>query len=330
MKKYKIIDMANGQIIDNVCSGNGKAALKKFCQGLTSTGSYEYHKLESGVWELSTSYGRYFQAEEVKGGEEVRRMLRDTPMEWRITTRIKQKSTMEEEQKAILQAMERFKDSILALYPGTAMGRSFREGLDGSLGATLFTDSEKFGFYSTRNTDGTWKRYTQFLFCGTVEEAKKRIEEMARNAEGRNEDAEKITAAASRAKSNSDPLGGYCSKAEFCDGSTAEYRAELYGSDRKRLQVFEIGERIRDAEKEHPGLPVVLIYEDNVIEDKSMSFEVAEFLDYRIPSENNAFASREEFREYLEEHFNGDQERVQEELEKTDPYWVDAILLRVY
>ena len=73
MKKYKIIDMANGQIIDNVCSGNGKAALKKFCQGLTSTGSYEYHKLESGVWELSTSYGRYFQAEEVKGGEEVRR-----------------------------------------------------------------------------------------------------------------------------------------------------------------------------------------------------------------------------------------------------------------
>ena len=67
MKAFEITDMANGQVVDKVCSGNGKAALKKFRQGLSSTGFYEYHRLETGVWELSASYGRYFQAKEVKG-----------------------------------------------------------------------------------------------------------------------------------------------------------------------------------------------------------------------------------------------------------------------
>lgn len=69
MKEFMIIDMVNGQPIEKVASGNGKTALRKFRRGLLSTGFYEYHKTASGVWELSASYGRYFQAREMKRAE---------------------------------------------------------------------------------------------------------------------------------------------------------------------------------------------------------------------------------------------------------------------
>ena len=70
MKTFEIIDMINGQAVDTVSSNNGKNALRKFRRCLLSTGFYEYHKLESGIWELSASYGRYFQAREKKSQEQ--------------------------------------------------------------------------------------------------------------------------------------------------------------------------------------------------------------------------------------------------------------------
>ena len=70
MKTFQIVDMINGQVVDTVSSGNGKTALRKFRRWLLSTGFYEYCKLESGIWELSASYGRYFQAREKKPQEQ--------------------------------------------------------------------------------------------------------------------------------------------------------------------------------------------------------------------------------------------------------------------
>ena len=64
MKNFIIKD-SRGEEIMSVSAGNGKTALKHFRQSCTSTGIYEIRKLE-GVWTLSTSFGAYYTAQEVR------------------------------------------------------------------------------------------------------------------------------------------------------------------------------------------------------------------------------------------------------------------------
>lgn len=64
MKSFDIV--SNGQALERIRARDGRSALKKFRKGLLSTGFYEYGKLGDGSWELSASYGRYYQAKEVR------------------------------------------------------------------------------------------------------------------------------------------------------------------------------------------------------------------------------------------------------------------------
>lgn len=65
MKKiFRITDRVNGQVVTNMEAGNGKAALRKFLRGFTSSGFYEIRK-EDGLWTLTSSYGSWFTAEPV-------------------------------------------------------------------------------------------------------------------------------------------------------------------------------------------------------------------------------------------------------------------------
>lgn len=62
MKKiFNITDCNNGQIVARIETNNGKNALRKFRNGLMSTGFYEIHK-RCNRWVLSSSYGAYFVA----------------------------------------------------------------------------------------------------------------------------------------------------------------------------------------------------------------------------------------------------------------------------
>lgn len=256
---------------------------------------------------------------------EEKKMLRDTPMEWRVTVTVKSESTKEEEKEALLQDVEALKDSILGIYPETKIGRSFEERLDGSLAASVCMEHERFGLYSYEYTDGRWERFSQILFSGTVEEIKRRLADMALNTKGKG--SQRDTVGISCIKM--DHFGRYCTTAKLRDRSIAEYKAELHGRDAKRLRVFKLEEILRDAGEKHPGLPVVLIHRNKVVQYYDISSEVTDFLDYRDPSfDKRPFTSREEFREYLGELFEGDQERVQKEFEKAEPYWTEAVLIR--
>lgn len=62
MKSFDIV--SNGQVLERICAHDGRSALKKFRKGLMSTGFYEYGKTKDGFWELSASYGMYYQAKE--------------------------------------------------------------------------------------------------------------------------------------------------------------------------------------------------------------------------------------------------------------------------
>lgn len=266
---------------------------------------------------------RYIRGKE-REKEMEKKLLKDTPMEWRIMIDVRTKSEMEEEKTAILQAMEKLSDSVSSFYPDIAVGRCFEECLDGSLRAYVRTSSKRFGICSTSDNGGVWKRFSQFLFRGTVREVKKLLTDMAWNGES----VQKTTAAVSCIKQ--DPFGRYCCSATYSDGSNADYQAELYGSDQKRLNIFELGDALRATEKEHPGLPVVFAREGKVIQDCRLTCKVTELLDYSDSSEKNVFTSREEFRGFLEECFDGDQAQIQDELKKTEPYWVDVILVQSY
>ena len=65
--KYNIIDCNNNEIVSTIETNNGKNALKRFRNGLLSTGFYEIHK-RSNRWILSSSFGSYFVAMPDNGG----------------------------------------------------------------------------------------------------------------------------------------------------------------------------------------------------------------------------------------------------------------------
>lgn len=61
MKHFIIQDMVSGACVAMIDANNGKTALKRFRNGLMSSGCYEIHK-ENSEWILSSSYGSYFKA----------------------------------------------------------------------------------------------------------------------------------------------------------------------------------------------------------------------------------------------------------------------------
>lgn len=63
--KFIIHDCNSKEIVARIYTNNGKNALRKFRNGLMSTGCYEIHK-RCNTWILSSSYGAYFVAIPVK------------------------------------------------------------------------------------------------------------------------------------------------------------------------------------------------------------------------------------------------------------------------
>ena len=63
MRNWNIIDKINGQVCTQVQAQNGKSAVRKFRQGLLSSGIYWIEQQEDG-WHLISSYGSDFHAVE--------------------------------------------------------------------------------------------------------------------------------------------------------------------------------------------------------------------------------------------------------------------------
>ena len=63
--KFLINDCNSKEIVARIETNNGKNALRKFRNGLMSTGCYEIHK-RCNLWILSSSYGAYFVAVPMK------------------------------------------------------------------------------------------------------------------------------------------------------------------------------------------------------------------------------------------------------------------------
>lgn len=61
MKKFKIVDRVTSHDTTVVEAANGRSALKKFRQGLMSTGIYEII-MDKGNWHLVSSFGCDYEA----------------------------------------------------------------------------------------------------------------------------------------------------------------------------------------------------------------------------------------------------------------------------
>ena len=265
-----------------------------------------------------------------------RLFLKDTPMVWRIRSLVRDQSAEKDEKQDLLQEMEECRASLAAVYPEAAIGDSFEKCLDGNIRASVYTENFKFCF-SCNHKGEKWERISYCLFRGTAVQLKERLTELAKNTVSRYGTEGLLTATSSVSELERDCFGNYISCVKYHDSRSAVYAADLFYKDWDRYKIFDLDGMIKEEKKEHPDLPIVLVYEGKVINDCSINCYASEFLDYDYFRNEKAFTNRKDFKESLEDHFSRKfgkgtekaQEACREAVKEMEPYWTDAVLINV-